>query len=143
MHDADGVRARQSARDVRDEAMGRCGVEATDALEPSGDRFALQELHGDVGRALPNAVIEHVNDVRAAQLRFDLRLAFEARHHLRLAAPVALDELHRAGNSEPEVRREPHRSHSTLTDLTNEAETIGDRRPFAESRGMRRETGYG
>ena len=141
VNDADSVRARESSRDVRHEPMCRCRVESADALESPRHRFALQEFHRDVRRALPNAVIEHVHDVRAAQLRFDFRFALEARHHLRLPAPLAFDELHRAGNAEPEVRRKPHRSHSALPDLSNETEAIGNRRPFAEPRGMGRETG--
>ena len=109
------------------------GVEAPVAIETARERLALEVFHGDVGRAVPRAVIEHVHDVRAAKLRLDLRLALEASDHLRLTAPFALDELDCARNAEAEVAREPHRSHAPFADLPHEPKPIGDRDPFTEA----------
>jgi hypothetical protein len=88
-------------------------------------------------------VIEHVHDVRASELRFDLRLALETGDHFGLPTPLAFDELDRARDAETEVRGLPHRPHAPFADLAYQPEAIGNRRPFAEARRGRRMTRYG
>ena len=143
VNDADGVRAREGAGDVRDETVSRRIIEPRNALEPLRDRLALQELHHDVGGAGPNAVIEYMHDVRAAQLRFDLGLALETGDHFGLPSPLAFDELDCARDAETEVRGLPHRPHAPFADLAYQPEAIGNRSPFAEARWGRRMTRYG
>ena len=57
------------ARDVRDDSISVGGRKAPEALEPGRQILAVEELHRDEGRALPLAVLEHVHDVGAAELR--------------------------------------------------------------------------
>jgi hypothetical protein len=134
VHDADGVRASERARDVRDQPVGAEKIEAPRSFEPLGESVTLEIFHRDVRRAVPYAVVEHVDDVRATELRLDFGLPFEASDHLRLLSPLTFHELHRAWDAEAEVARKPDRSHPAFADLANETKATRDRRPFSKAR---------
>ncbi len=63
-----------------------------------GEALSFEELHGDVGHAVVDAVVEDLDDVGAAQRRGGLRLALEALEHLRAAGDLGVDELIATGD---------------------------------------------
>ena len=97
-----------------------------DALEALAEVLAVEELHGDVRGALPNAVVQNLDDVGAPELRGRLGLALEAGLRLGNLRVLALDEFHRAGDVEAEVGGVPHRAHSAAAELTVQAESFSD-----------------
>jgi hypothetical protein len=99
--------------------------------------LALEELHGDVRRASPHAVVEDLHDMRAAELRGGLGLALEAGPQLGRLRGLFVDELDRARHVEPGVLGEPHGPHSALPQRADQTESIGDDEPCGQLHGVR------
>jgi hypothetical protein len=78
VNDARAVRDLQRLRDVADDPRARVERQRPDAGEPSGEVLAPQKLHGEVRLPLKFSEIEHLHDVRAAQLGCGLSLPLEA-----------------------------------------------------------------
>jgi hypothetical protein len=124
--DPDRVRLGQRAAGLGDDPDDVARRHPPQLRQPLAEVFAVEQLHRDVRGALKDAVVEDLDDVRAAKLGRGLGLALETRLRLRQLRDLTLDELHRAGDVERQVRRQPHRSHPALPELANEPEPIGD-----------------
>ncbi len=126
VHDPCGVRARKSARDLRDDATGGRHVEPLDAMEAHPQVFADEPLHRDEGNAVPEVVVEDADDVRTLDLRDRARLEREARRVDWLASRLGGHEFHRAPHVESQMLREPDRAHGPAPELAHELEAVGD-----------------
>ena len=83
VNEARGVRLGERARDLGDDADDvSAGRGDRAALEAMVEILALEVLHRDVRRAVPDAVIEDLHDVRALELRGGLGFALEALAHV-------------------------------------------------------------
>ena len=137
------VRLGQRAAHLRDDAQDVVRRQPAQALEALAEVLAVEELHGDVRRPVPDAVIEDLHDVRAAELRRGLGLALEAGLRLGKLGDLALDELDRAGDVEREVRREPDRAHAALAELSIEPEALRDDHVGCQLHRVPRDVTYG
>ncbi len=126
VHDADRVRLGQRAAHFADDLDDLGGGHPADAVEPLAELLAVEQLHGDVRRAVEDAVVEDLHDVRATERCGRLRLALEARLRLGHLRKFAFDEFHRAGDVETEVGRVPDRPHTSLPELAIELEALCD-----------------
>jgi hypothetical protein len=135
VHQPRAMRLGQRARHLRDDARRLLRREAADPPQALPEVLTLEELHGDVRHALPDAVVEHGDHVRALHGRGHLGLALEARAYARVASHVLVDELQRAAGAEAGVLRVPDSAHATLTELLHQPEPAGDERPGGELEG--------
>ena len=112
MNDSDAVRAHERTSDLSDDAIGLFGFEPRSPRETFAQILALQELHDDERNSVPDSVLEHVDDVRAANLRGRPRLAFGAHPELSCIRALAVDQLDSAKAVEQEIVREPNTSNT-------------------------------
>ena len=77
MHDAAGVRVSQCAGDLAQHADRLADRQLATARQASAQRFAIDERHGEVGKAVGLARGEHRDDVRVLQLGGEADLALE------------------------------------------------------------------
>src|SRR5512145_897576 len=77
VHDAECMRARESARDVGDDPVSSLWFQQSNATEAGAKVFALEVLHCNVEDSVGLTPIEHIDHVWSAQLRRCLCLSNE------------------------------------------------------------------
>ena len=126
MDDAFPVRGRQRRADLRDDRLHLLERQRP-ALQARRQRLALQQLEHDVRRAVRQRVeVQHLDDVRVAEARPDLRLAPEARQHRRVGGAEQQHLDHDALAGQPQVLRLPHRAHPALSEQARDLVRLGD-----------------
>ncbi len=107
--------------------------QTTSTLEEIAQLFADEELHHQVGHAVFDAGIEHVDDVRAVDDRSDLRLLCEARARLCVLHDLAVHQLDGDATEGVLVHALVDRTHSTRSDEPSHLVAPGDQ-PSGEVR---------
>jgi hypothetical protein len=126
MNDAGSVSFRESATDLQHDGRDLGRAQTPRALQAFSEVFPIEQLHRDIRRSLPDAVIENLHDVGTPELSRSLRLALEATLRFRMVRELPFDELHGTRNIESEVRRVPNGTHSAATNETIQTKTVGD-----------------
>ena len=114
---------------LRDDGHHLREIEHPLPLQARGQVFPFEQLHGDVGRALPHPMIEDLHHVGAADLRRAPGLALEALAHLGGGRGVGVDELERTGDVQADVLRLPDGPHAPLAERALQAKAVGDDDP--------------
>jgi hypothetical protein len=140
VHHAGCVGPHEGAHDLLGDGDAGGRAQAAEALEALRERFALQELHREVGGALPGAGVEDLHHVRAAQERGGTGLLGETVAQIGVERACALDELQRAGHVELDMVREPDRAHAAAADRGTNVETVCDEEPGAHQNVFSRRT---
>jgi hypothetical protein len=120
------VRPRERAGHLTEHGDGLLRREAPLSRETLLEVLPLEQLHRDERHLPAHAVVEHLDDVWAANLRRRHRLALEARADRLVRGDLRAHELHGARDVEREVLREPHRPHPPDAERADQAEAIGD-----------------
>jgi hypothetical protein len=137
MDDARRVGACQAPRGLSDDEERLLRGEAAHAQQPLREVLSLQELHREVGNALPHSVVHDLHDVGAAQLCGSHGLAREAGPNLAVVRGLLENELHRACNLQLDVVRQPDRAHPTPPQLASQPKAIRDEQALAQLHGGR------
>ncbi len=106
-------------------------------MEAVGQVFPFEELHGDEGHPLADAVVEDLDDVGAAELGGGHRLAIEAGASPGVGGHLGPHELHGAGDLEGQVVGEPHRAHAPLAEQPGQPKALGDDQVGPELQALR------
>ena len=94
--------------------------ERTVALEPVGERLALDEARGEVVQPVRLARVDDLDEVRVVELRGDASLALEAAAKGLVAGELAAEDLER-GDSAGEPIRPEDDPHAALAERRDEA----------------------
>ena len=114
------------ATDVDHQALELVRGQGALPRQASVEALAFEHLHDEKGHALVDPVVEHLDDVRAAQRRGGLRLALEPRGDVGVFRNGLVDQLDRDGRAQREVERTPDRAHAACVELSDDAILFGD-----------------
>ena len=117
---------RHRPRDVRHDPSRLLRAKRSNALEPLSEALAIEQLHRDEGRALVDAIIDDLDNVRTAQRRRRLGFPLEADEDFRVVGEGLVDQLDGHGRAEREVHRLPDGPHATRTERCRDPKPLRD-----------------
>ena len=121
MHDAQRMRRLQRARGLTSERQHVRHLQRT-ALNPRGQRIAVDQLHRDVRTAIQSIadLVDHA-DVRMIQRRRRARFTLEALPRIRIAREMRPRQLQRDAAAERDVFGNPHLAHAAFAEPIEDA----------------------
>src|SRR5262249_29122224 len=133
MHDAEGMRFRDSASSLPHIVDGEIGGQRVATLKLGAKVMADEQLHRNVGLAIRAPVdVVHASDVPATQLRGSLWFLGKARPCRRVTRELGLEELQRDGLAKVDVLRFVDEAHPACSKPAANAVLSGEGLPLDE-----------
>ena len=117
VHDAECVCSNEPARHLCNDGIGIVRAQFSQTIELCAEIFAFEKFHHDEGHAIPDPVLEYLDDVHAADLSRRPCFARKTREDLAVPELVGIEELERANAVQGLIVRQPYASHPTGTYL--------------------------
>ena len=128
MNDAQLVRGIQAPRRLLENFRNLRHGKRAPPLEDLAERFAFQEFHGDVGRAVIGlGRFVNGDDIRVMDAPRGTRLVLKAQQEVGVIEKLAVQNLERHGAvSHPDLLGEENRTHAACAQAADNAKTAGE-----------------